>query len=73
MDQLAPGDLVIKANSQSADERHVVIFDGWTDDSRTAYHTYEQSGDGGTRQRDHKYGLVAGDGYAAYHPVNLHD
>lgn len=73
MDQLAPGDLVIKADHDSADYRHVVIFDGWTDGDHTAYDSYEQAGDVGTRHARHDYGLHGGDGYFAYHPVNLVD
>nr|WP_202523489.1 NlpC/P60 family protein [Kitasatospora sp. SID7827] len=72
MSELRRGDLVIKANSSSSNERHVVIFDGWKD-GRNSYLAYEQAGHVGTRHTEHTYGLEKGDGYAAYRPVNLSD
>lgn len=71
MNQLAPGDLVIKADSDSADFRHVVIFDGWADSAHTAYKSYEQAGGVGTRGKQHSYGVSGRDGYHAYRPVNI--
>ncbi|MFD6969891.1 hypothetical protein [Streptomyces sp. NPDC059949] len=71
MSQLAPGDLVIKANSSSADNRHVVIFDGWANSARTVYKSYEQAGGVGTRWKQHAYGVNGRDGYHAYRPVNI--
>ncbi|WP_329404807.1 hypothetical protein [Streptomyces melanogenes] len=71
MSQLAPGDLVIKANSNSADERHVVIFDGWANNTHTVYKSYEQAGGVGTRWKQHSYGVNGRDGYHAYRPVNI--
>ncbi|MFF4578843.1 hypothetical protein [Streptomyces sp. NPDC001389] len=71
MKDLAPGDLVIKANSNSADQRHVVIFDGWADRAHTAYRSYEQAGGVGTRWKRHSYGVNGRDGYHAYRPVNV--
>lgn len=71
MKDLAPGDLVIKANSNSADRRHVVIFDGWADRAHTAYRSYEQAGGVGTRWKQHSYGVNGRDGYHAYRPVNI--
>ncbi|MGW6984869.1 hypothetical protein ACWGE1_36370 [Streptomyces sp. NPDC054932] len=73
MEDLAPGDLVIKADSNSADERHVVIFDGWADADRTVYKSYEQAGGAGTRWKQHSYGVSGRDGYHAYRPVNIAD
>ncbi|MFG3054028.1 hypothetical protein ACGFZP_24155 [Kitasatospora sp. NPDC048239] len=73
MSDLRQGDLVIKANSNDPNHRHVVIFDGWVDGKHNSYHSYEQAGGVGTRHRDHGYGLKAGDGYHAYRPVNLAD
>ncbi|MFJ7204544.1 hypothetical protein ACIQWR_13530 [Streptomyces sp. NPDC098789] len=72
MKDLAPGDLVIKANSSSADNRHVVIFDGWANGAHTVYKSYEQAGGGaGTRWKQHSYGVNGRDGYHAYRPVNI--
>ncbi|MEU1377481.1 hypothetical protein ABZ442_28070 [Streptomyces triculaminicus] len=71
MNQLAPGDLVIKADSDSADFRHVVIFDGWANSAHTAYKSYEQAGGVGTRWKQHSYGVNGRDGYHAYRPVNI--
>ncbi|WP_329561194.1 hypothetical protein [Kitasatospora sp. NBC_01266] len=73
MADLRQGDLVIKANSNSSDERHVVLFDGWANAAHTSYWTYEQAGESGTRRHLHSYGFVKGDGYHAYHPKNLVD
>ncbi|MGE7390134.1 hypothetical protein ACQKM2_32110 [Streptomyces sp. NPDC004126] len=71
MKDLAPGDLVIKADSDSADFRHVVIFDGWANGAHTAYKSYEQAGGVGTRWKQHSYGVNGRDGYHAYRPVNI--
>ncbi|MCX5375185.1 hypothetical protein [Streptomyces sp. NBC_00091] len=71
MKDLAPGDLVIKADSNSADYRHVVIFDGWADGAHTVYKSYEQAGGVGTRWKQHSYGVNGRDGYHAYRPVNI--
>ncbi|OLZ62170.1 hypothetical protein AVW11_23545 [Streptomyces amritsarensis] len=71
MKDLAPGDLVIKANSNNPDNRHVVIFDGWANKARTAYKSYEQAGGVGTRWKQHSYGVNGRDGYHAYRPVNI--
>ncbi|MFD0264990.1 hypothetical protein ACFVGY_00125 [Streptomyces sp. NPDC127106] len=71
MKDLAPGDLVIKANSNNADRRHVVIFDGWANSAHTVYKSYEQAGGAGTRWKQHSYGVNGRDGYHAYRPVNI--
>ncbi|MFB7462578.1 hypothetical protein ACFCZ1_03540 [Streptomyces sp. NPDC056224] len=71
MSRLAPGDLVIKADSNSADKRHVVIFDGWANSAHTVYKSYEQAGGVGTRWKQHSYGVNGRDGYHAYRPVNI--
>ncbi|WP_354644664.1 hypothetical protein [Kitasatospora camelliae] len=73
MSALRQGDLVIKANSNDPNHRHVVIFDGWVDAKHTSYRSYEQAGKVGTRHTTHTYGLKSGDGYHAYRPVNLAD
>ncbi|WP_438309947.1 hypothetical protein ACSHWO_03090 [Streptomyces sp. HUAS TT3] len=71
MKDLVPGDLVLKADSKSADRRHVVIFDGWADSAHTVYASYEQAGGAGTRWKRHSYGVNGRDGYHAYRPVNV--
>ncbi|MCG6494056.1 C40 family peptidase [Kitasatospora sp. A2-31] len=73
MQDLRQGDLVIKANSNDPNHRHVVIFDGWADGKHASYWSYEQAGKVGTRRATHNYGLKSGDGYHAHRPVNLVD
>lgn len=73
MNELAPGDLVIKAGSNDPNNRHVVIFDGWADATHTVYKSYEQAGGVGTRWKQHSYGVNGRDGYHAYRPVNIID
>lgn len=69
---LKPGDLLIDADGSNT-TRHVVIFEGWTDDSRTAYSAFEQRGGHGTDHRVLDYGLDAGSEYKPYRPNNLTD
>jgi hypothetical protein len=69
---LRPGDLLIDADGSNT-TRHVVIFEGWTDDSHTAYSAFEQRGGHGTDHRVLTYGLDAGSEYKPYRPNNLTD
>ncbi|WP_181767360.1 hypothetical protein [Streptomyces albidus (ex Kaewkla and Franco 2022)] len=69
---LKPGDLLIDADGSNT-TRHVVIFEGWTDDSHTAYSAFEQRGGHGTDHRVLDYGLDAGSEYKPYRPNNLTD
>jgi cell wall-associated NlpC family hydrolase len=69
---LKPGDLLIDADGSNT-TRHVVIFEGWTDDSRTAYSAFEQRGGHGTDHRVLDYGLESGSEYKPYRPNNLTD
>ncbi|RAJ68910.1 hypothetical protein K378_01799 [Streptomyces sp. Amel2xB2] len=69
---LKPGDLLIDADGSNT-TRHVVIFEGWTDDSHTAYSAFEQRGGHGTDHRNLDYGLDAGSEYKPYRPNNLTD
>ncbi|MBU7598080.1 hypothetical protein JGS22_010760 [Streptomyces sp. P38-E01] len=69
---LKPGDLLIDADGSNT-TRHVVIFEGWTDSSHSAYTAFEQRGGHGTDHRTLKYGLDAGSEYKPYRPVNLSD
>lgn len=72
LDELRPGDLLIDADGSNT-TRHVVIFEGWTDDSHTAYSAYEQRGGHGTDHRTLDYGLDEGSEFKPYRPVNLTD
>jgi hypothetical protein len=69
---LKPGDLLIDADGSNT-TRHVVIFEGWTDDSHTGYSAFEQRGGHGTDHRVLDYGLDAGSEYKPYRPNNLTD
>ena len=69
---LKPGDLLIDADGSNT-TRHVVIFEKWTDDSKTAYSAFEQRGGHGTDHRTLDYGLDAGSEYKPYRPTNLTD
>jgi len=69
---LKPGDLLIDADGSNT-TRHVVIFEGWTDGSHTAYSAFEQRGGHGTDHRNLDYGLDAGSEFKPYRPVNLTD
>ncbi|MGW6928661.1 hypothetical protein ACWGE0_01275 [Lentzea sp. NPDC054927] len=69
MAELKRGDLVIDAIGDG-DNRHVVIFDRWTDTSRTRYFAYEQRGDWGTDYRSRTYGLEP---YSDYKARRLHN
>ncbi|MBA0052695.1 peptidoglycan-binding protein [Streptomyces sp. AJS327] len=68
---LKPGDLLIDAEGSNT-TRHVVIFEGWTDSSRTAYSAFEQRGGHGTDHRVLTYGLDGGE-YKPYRAVNISD
>lgn len=63
---LLKGDLIIDAKGGST-ARHVVIFEKWTDATKTAYHAYEQRGGYGTDYSIRSYGLRA-DQYDFYRP-----
>ncbi|AXK34965.1 hypothetical protein DVA86_22285 [Streptomyces armeniacus] len=67
---LRAGDLLIDADGSNT-TRHVVIFEGWTDSSHTAYSAYEQRGGHGTDHRVLDYGLDSGSEYKPYRPVKL--
>ncbi|MET9225947.1 hypothetical protein [Lentzea sp. NPDC003310] len=69
MTDLKRGDLVIDAIGDG-NNRHVVIFDRWTDSTRRAYFAYEQRGDWGTDWRSRTYGLEAN---SEYKPRRLHN
>ncbi|OYN95416.1 peptidoglycan-binding domain-containing protein [Enemella evansiae] len=73
LNELKPGDLLIDSDGTN-NTRHVVIFEKWTDSSRTAYKAYEQTGDGDkTRYRVLKYGLDAGSQYKPRRPLKYGD
>ena len=68
--ELKPGDLLIDADGDNH-TRHVVIFAGWTDSSKSAYEAYEQRGGHGTDHRVLTYGLESGSEYKPYRPNNF--
>ena len=72
LDALKPGDLLIDADGSNT-TRHVVIFEGWTDSSHTAYRAYEQRGGHGTDHRTLTYGLEDGSEFKPYRAVNIAD
>lgn len=72
LNDLQPGDLLIDAAGNS-NTRHVVIFEGWTDSSQTAYSAFEQRGGHGTDHRVLTYGLGADSEYKPYRAVNISD
>lgn len=72
MSSLKRGDLVIDALGDG-DNRHVVIFDRWTDTTRTRYFAYEQRGGWGTDYRSLQYGLEPYSDYKARRLNNVID
>ncbi|MGW2513370.1 peptidoglycan-binding protein, partial [Streptomyces scopuliridis] len=70
LEELRPGDLLIDSTGNN-NTRHVVMFDGWTDDTHTAYRAYEQRGHHGTDHRVLAYGLNPGSQYQPYRPVKF--
>jgi len=71
MTDLRWGDIVVNTTGDTADGRHVVIFDKWADPYKTAYYAYEQRSVRGTDYRVLRYGLVAGDNYRARKLLNV--
>lgn len=72
MSELKRGDLVIDAIGDG-NNRHAVIFDRWTDTSKTRYFAYEQRGDWGTDYRSRTYGLEPYSDYKARRLNNVID
>ncbi|MGW3956581.1 peptidoglycan-binding protein, partial [Streptomyces sp. NPDC004752] len=72
VEDLRPGDLLIDSTGNN-NTRHVVMFDGWTDNTHTAYRAYEQRGHHGTDHRVLSYGLNPGSEYKPYRPVKFSD
>jgi hypothetical protein len=72
MSELMRGDLVIDPVGGNT-ARAVVIFDRWADSGRTSYWAYQQRAQYGTDHRVVRHGLVPGDDFRAYRPVNLRD
>ncbi|MFE2356946.1 FG-GAP-like repeat-containing protein, partial [Streptomyces parvulus] len=59
-DSLKPGDILL--NPAAGASGHVVIFNGWTDSSRTSYDAYEQAGSTGAVHRTIPYPYWSGHG-----------
>lgn len=72
MSQLKRGDLVIDAIGDG-NNRHVVIFDRWTDANKTRYYAFEQRGGHGTDWRSLTYGLEPYSDYKARRLNNVID
>ncbi|GAA3003432.1 helix-turn-helix domain-containing protein [Streptosporangium longisporum] len=72
MSELMRGDLVIDPVGGNT-ARAVVIFDRWADSGHTSYWAYQQRAQYGTDHRVVRHGLVPGDDFRAYRPVNLRD
>ena len=61
-DELQPGDILLKGGPGSEGANgHVVIFNGWTDDSHTSYYALEEAGGVGATARTISY-PYGGDG-----------
>ncbi|MFI6102208.1 hypothetical protein ACIA8G_42220 [Lentzea sp. NPDC051213] len=71
MVDLRQGDIVVNPVGDSANGRHVVIFDRWVSQYKTSYYAYEQRSGAGTSYRVLRYGLVAGDNYRARRLLNV--
>ena len=65
-DELQPGDILLKGGPGSEGANgHVVIFNGWTDDSHTSYYALEEAGGVGATARTISYPY---DGDGSYVP-----
>ncbi|SER74651.1 hypothetical protein [Lentzea albida] len=71
MADLRWGDIVVNTTGDTADGRHVVIFEKWADPYRTAYHAYEQRSTYGTTYRVLRYGISATDNYRPRRLLNV--
>lgn len=66
-EELQPGDILLKGGPGTAgDAGHVVIFNGWTDDSHTSYHVLEQAGGQGAISRTVAYPYGGDSSYVPY-------
>jgi len=63
MADLRWGDIIVNTTGDTADGRHVVIFDKWADPYKTAYLAYEQRSTYGTTHRLLRYGISTTDNY----------
>jgi hypothetical protein len=72
-DQLQPGDLIgALGPGTDGDAGHVVIFERWIDDNRTAYYGYEQAGGvNGPLHRRIGYPYDGNPGFLPYRPAQF--
>lgn len=71
MAELRWGDIVVNTTGDTADGRHVVIFDKWADPYKTAYHAYEQRSTHGTTYRVLRYGVSTTDDHRPRRLLNV--
>ena len=66
-DELKPGDILLKGGPGTEGANgHVVIFNGWTDDDKTAYHALEENGSLGSVAHDVSYPYDQDDSFVPY-------
>ncbi|WP_152348983.1 NlpC/P60 family protein [Brevibacterium sp. CFH 10365] len=66
-DELKPGDILIKGGPGTEGANgHVVIFNGWADDDKTAYHALEENGSLGSVAHEVSYPYDQDDSFVPY-------
>lgn len=66
-DDLKPGDVLMKGGPGTEGANgHVVIFNGWADDDKTAYHALEENGSLGTVAHEVSYPYDQDDSFVPY-------
>lgn len=71
-DELQPGDILLKGGPGSEGANgHVVIFNGWTDETHTSYYALEQAGGTGAIARTVSYPYDGDNSYVPYRKNGL--
>lgn len=71
-EELQPGDILLKGGPGSeGNNGHVVIFNGWTDDSHTSYYALEEAGGVGATARTISYPYDGDGSYVPYRKNGL--
>ncbi|UVI36027.1 NlpC/P60 family protein [Brevibacterium spongiae] len=66
-DELKPGDVLMKGGPGTEGANgHVVIFNGWANDDKTAYHALEENGSLGTVAHEVSYPYDQDDSFVPY-------
>lgn len=66
-DELKPGDILLKGGPGTEGANgHVVIFNGWADDDKTAYHALEENGSLGSVAHEVSYPYDQDDSFVPY-------